>query len=220
MATDSRVRNFATIVYQESAPENWLDIIDELHIPIFVSPLHDKDINKDGEYKKPHWHVMLMFSGKKAESSVRTIAESFGGVGLEKLHDIKAYARYLCHLDDDDKAQYSPDDVKAFGGADYEKYKIKDREKDIVMGEIIDFILENEAISFPYIVTYARYNKPEWFKTLVSSGSAYLIKEFLIGIRNVQDMKDREAFTVFVRDRDGLNELFGKENKENADTAD
>lgn len=220
MATDSRVRNYATIVYQESAPDKWLDIIDELHIPIFVSPLHDKDINKDGEYKKPHWHVLLMFAGKKAESSVRTIVESFGGVGLEKIHDLKAYARYLCHLDDDDKAQYSPDDVKAFGGADYEKYKVKDREKDSVMGEIVDFILENEGITFPYIVTYSRYNKPEWFKVLISSGAAYFIKEFVMEIKNLRDLRDREAFTVFVRDRDGLNELFGKENKENDNTAD
>ena len=56
MATDSRVRNYATIVYQESAPAGWLDILDELHIPAFVSPLHDKDLNKEGEIKKAHWH--------------------------------------------------------------------------------------------------------------------------------------------------------------------
>ena len=38
----SRFRNFATIVYPESAPEGWLDILDEECVEAFVSPLHDK----------------------------------------------------------------------------------------------------------------------------------------------------------------------------------
>lgn len=53
MATGrGRTRNFGTVVYPESAPENWQTILSELCIPCFISPLHDKDINPDGETKK------------------------------------------------------------------------------------------------------------------------------------------------------------------------
>ena len=52
---DSRARNWSLVVYPESAPENWRDILDDYHIPWVESPLHDKDINPDGEIKKAHW---------------------------------------------------------------------------------------------------------------------------------------------------------------------
>lgn len=67
-ARDTRGRNFATMVYPESAPENWREILAGYFIPAFISPLHDKDKNPTGEPKKPHHHVMLMFEGKKAMS--------------------------------------------------------------------------------------------------------------------------------------------------------
>ena len=62
-ARDTRGRNFATMVYPESAPENWREILAGYFIPAFISPLHDKDLNPTGEPKKPHHHVMLMFEG-------------------------------------------------------------------------------------------------------------------------------------------------------------
>ena len=49
-----RTRNFATIVYPESAPENWKSILENEIVPALISPLHDKDINADGEKKKAH----------------------------------------------------------------------------------------------------------------------------------------------------------------------
>lgn len=102
---DTRSRNFATVVYPDSAPENWLSIASELCVPAFISPLHDKDVNPTGEDKKPHWHVMFMFEGKKSIEQVQELFISFGGVGIEKVNSIRSYARYLCHLDNPDKAQ-------------------------------------------------------------------------------------------------------------------
>ena len=42
-----RGRNWAIIVYTDSAPEDWEDIIKKE--PVVISPLHDKDVNPDGE---------------------------------------------------------------------------------------------------------------------------------------------------------------------------
>ena len=113
----TRYRNFATVVYPESAPENWLEIIAESKTPVFVSPIHDKDINPNGEPKKTHYHVMSMNEGKKSKEQMIEFFSSFGGVGCEVVNSLRGYARYLCHLDNPEKAQYNPEDVKAFGGA-------------------------------------------------------------------------------------------------------
>ena len=39
------------VVYPESAPENWRTILDETFMRWVESPLHDKDVNADGEIK-------------------------------------------------------------------------------------------------------------------------------------------------------------------------
>ena len=52
-------RNWAFVLYIESAPSNWLDILIKSGLSFAVSPYHDKDINPDGEVKKAHYHIIL-----------------------------------------------------------------------------------------------------------------------------------------------------------------
>lgn len=116
---DERFRNFTCIVYPESAPEDFIERIDNLHVPAFLSPLHDKDT--DGQkLKKPHYHVILMYEGKKNVEQVRKICLDFGGVVMEVVQSIRGAARYLCHLDNPEKHRYSTCDVRCFAGADYD----------------------------------------------------------------------------------------------------
>lgn len=175
---DERYRNFATVVYLDSAPENWREIIAGLCIPCFISPYHDSDINVDGEPKKPHHHVQFMFEGKKSVNQVRDIIAQFGGVGCEVIGSIRGYARYLCHLDNPDKAQYNVSDVAAYGGADYlhiiglasDKYK--------GVREMIDFVQENGILHFADLLEYSSVHRSDWFK-LLCDNSAYIVKEYI-----------------------------------------
>ena len=57
---DYRSHVWTFLVYPDSVNENWLFLLDSLHIPICVSPLHDKDFNPTGEPKKPHKHIFQM----------------------------------------------------------------------------------------------------------------------------------------------------------------
>ena len=51
MVKDKRSNKWAFLIYQESAPKNYLDILEEMHIPFILSPWHDKDVNKEtGEF--------------------------------------------------------------------------------------------------------------------------------------------------------------------------
>ena len=55
MAKENRSSKWAFLLYQESAPENYLDILDEIHVPFVLCPWHEKDVSKQtGEFKKSH----------------------------------------------------------------------------------------------------------------------------------------------------------------------
>ena len=174
----SRTRNYATIVYPESAPENWLMILRELHVPFMVSPLHDRDLTAAGDPKKPHHHVQFVFDSVKSEAQVRDIVDTICGVGVEVVESRKGYARYLCHLDDYDKAQYDPDDVRCFGGLSYYDEIDRISDKYDILGQMQDFCNEYEVNSFWLLYCYAKENDRNWFRVLSDSG-ATAMREFL-----------------------------------------
>lgn len=174
----SRTRNYATIVYPESAADNWLMILRELHVPFMVSPLHDQDLTAAGEPKKPHYHVQFVFDGVKSEGQVKEIVTTIGGVGVEVVESRKGYARYLCHLDDYDKAQYDPDDVRCFGGLSYYDEIDRISDKYDVLGEMMEFCNQYNVNSYWLLYCYARDNDRNWFRVLSDSG-AVAMREFL-----------------------------------------
>lgn len=173
-----RTRNFATVVYPESAPENWQTVLSEQCVPCFVSPLHDKDINPTGEPKKPHYHVMIMFEGMKSIEQVQAIFDLIGGVGCKKVQSIRGYARYLCHLDNPEKAQYNTEDVVMYGGADYLSVIGLATDKYKAIGEMIDFCCANQVYSYSDLLEWCRSNRFDWFRVLCDNGT-FVIKEYL-----------------------------------------
>ena len=42
-------RDWTFVVYPESAPSNWRELLDDTHLRWIESPLHDKDLDADGE---------------------------------------------------------------------------------------------------------------------------------------------------------------------------
>lgn len=181
---EARTRNFATVVYPESAPTEWISVLDDTRIPALISPLHDRDVNQTAENtpKKPHYHVILMFSSVKTKAQAKAVFDKIGGVGCEAVQSIRGYARYLCHLDNPEKAQYSQADVRCLNGADYygnielatDKYK--------AVKEIMQFCKENGIISFSDVLEYAMEERMDWFRVLCDS-SAMIVKEYLVSLR-------------------------------------
>ncbi len=174
---DNRTRNFATVVYPESAPEDWLSILERHCIPAFVSPLHDKDVNPTGEPKKAHYHVVVMFEGKKSLEQVTEIFDTFAGVGVEVVKSLRGYARYLCHLDNPDKHQYNVDEVKSIA-ADYIGTIGLSIDRYVALGEMQDFCEEYNVLSFYALSKYSRLNRPDWYRVLCDSGAIYM-REYL-----------------------------------------
>lgn len=178
-SSNQRHRNFATIVYPESAPEDWQSRLEDFKIPALISPIHDRDINQSSEqeYKKPHYHVILMFSSMKSEKQVRDIINCFGGVGCEAINAIRGYVRYLCHLDNPEKAQYNERDVIALYGADYYNLISLTTDKYKAMDEIIDFCIATNTWELGDLADFAKFNNPIWFRFIVDN--TIFLREYL-----------------------------------------
>lgn len=174
----SRTRNYATIVYLDSCPDNWVYIIENEKVPVFISPLHDNDVNANGDDKKPHYHILVMFDSVKTVEQAKAFFEKFGGVGCEVVNSLRAYARYLCHLDNPEKAQYQIDHVVQFGGADYLSTISCSSDKAKSIREMIVYIEENDICCFADLCMWCSQNKSDWFDCLINSG-AYFIKEYI-----------------------------------------
>lgn len=173
-----RTRNFATVIYPESAPDNWKEILQEQFIPCFISPLHNLDTNPTGEVKKEHFHIILMFEGVKTIDQAREIFVKIGGVGCEIVQSLRGYARYLCHLDNPEKVQYNREDVISFCGADYHSVIGLALDKYQAIGEIMDYIDENHIKSYRDLLQYCRTERKDWFRVLCDSGT-YVILEYI-----------------------------------------
>lgn len=179
---DERTRNWTFIVYPDSAPENWIEILSEEQVPFVISPLHDKDVNADGEVKKPHWHVMLMFSSKKSLAQIQEITQKINSPIPQKVNDVKAMSRYFLHLDNPEKYQYRKEDLKVYGGVNVDKYltSVSEQKDERYQGirEMCQFVDDNGIIEFSDLMAYAMSNRDDWF-ALLCDNSAYVIGMYI-----------------------------------------
>lgn len=111
-------RNWAFVLYPESAPEDWKEILKLKGITFAVSPLHDKDIEPTGEKKKTHYHIILCFGSPTTFNNVKTITDELNQPIPIPLESVRGYYRYFTHKDNPDKYQYNDKDIELFNGFD------------------------------------------------------------------------------------------------------
>lgn len=114
--SDIKSRYWVFVLYPDSAGD-YVSILEESHVKVAVSPLHDRDINPDGELKKPHKHVLVEFDGPTTQNNVNNVFGCIAANGvILKVNSARGMYRYLCHLDNPDKAQYNESDICHYNG--------------------------------------------------------------------------------------------------------
>lgn len=163
---NQRTRNWAFVIYpDDSAPDNWLEILKSLKTKGFVSPLHT-DLNPDHTEKKPHRHVLLMFEGKKSFNQVNEICQSLKAPHPQYVQSKVGMARYLCHLDNPEKKQYLPEEVINLAGADYMETIATASDLDKTISEMEQWCDDNGIFSYAGLSRYARLHRPDWTRAL------------------------------------------------------
>jgi hypothetical protein len=123
--SNKKTRNWTFVHYLDedhASIRKLIEKIEALHVKAFISPLHDKDVNADGEIKKEHYHVALCFDGPTTYNSVKELTEELEDPIPQPVASIIGMLRYLTHKDNPEKFQYSDDDVKFLNGASKDEY--------------------------------------------------------------------------------------------------
>lgn len=143
-------RNWAFVLYPESAPDDWKERLERYGVPCAVSPLHDMDKTKDGALKKPHYHIILAYKHPTTQNNVNSFIESLSqNKYSEPIQDMFGYYRYLAHLDDPDKAQYKVEDILTFCG--FVPPREKKSSDECLIG-LFSFIRDNQITDYAYLI--------------------------------------------------------------------
>jgi len=189
VAKDKRSNKWAFLIYQESAPENYLDVLEEMHIPFVLSPWHDKDINKEtGEFKKAHKHGVLFFESLKSYTQVSELL-------TEKLHtpshvevvmSPKGMYDYFIHAENPDKTLYNMDEIESGCGFELEQFLITNN-NDQFLSTVIDIIEEHNFTEFNNLVRYARVENPSLLNLIIDK--TYFFAKYLDSRRHASKQK-------------------------------
>lgn len=194
MSKDNRYRNFVSIGYPESLIEGWVEILEQTHIPMLISPLHDRDINPSGELKKAHYHIVLMYENKHTQEDAQAIFDLVGAIDCRVVKSLPGQARYLCHLDNPEKEQYRIEDVKELSGADYRALIERSSDRRMALKELVQFIEDNDVLAFNQLVNWCSENDDVWFSLCTETSTVFLTKYLQSRHWTIEkDVKDRSA---------------------------
>lgn len=185
-----RTRNWTFILYPESAPDNWREILDDMHVEWIESPLHDKDLNATGEPKKAHIHVLVLYESVKSYEQVKELTDRLNCTIPQKCAGAKALVRYMAHLDNPEKAQYNVSDIIGHGGVDLaEMLRPSSSDRYMYIDEMMDYIDDCQIVEFNELMRYARKNRrDDWFP-LLCDNSAYVINQYIKSCRHSRQRK-------------------------------
>lgn len=147
---------WSCIIYPgDSAPENYIQIIQGWHIPTLISPIHDPDQRSiDAQEKKKHIHVMLNFGSgaNKSEDQVRSFTDQLNGTRPFIVHSPFGMVRYFIHFDNPEKQQFDRSELITFSGFDPDPAFDTFDEEQAAYCSLEDFIITNNIYNFFILV--------------------------------------------------------------------
>lgn len=180
-----RARAWTAIVYPGSAAPDWQDVLREQLVECLISPFHNKDVNPNGERKKPHYHVVISFKNPTTYERACEVFEAIDAVVPPekecRVKDFRQMARYLCHLDQPDKHRYEISDVISIGAIDYASLVMSAADEDAILDEIFQTMDEENILTYSMMVRYCMRYRPEW-KTIIYRKYTRQISEYAKGL--------------------------------------
>lgn len=148
------------VLYPESAPTDWKDILQQKGLQCAISPLHDKDLNADDTPKKSHYHVILCFEGPTTYNVVNSICEELNQPIPKPLDSIRGYYRYFTHKDNPEKYQYDEFLITTINGFDISNYAdLTSSEVLSYLKRIVQIVRDNDIKEFSQLIDFVTENE-------------------------------------------------------------
>ena len=184
-------RNWAFILYPESAPENWRDLLQETGLQCAVSPLHNLDLNADNTPKKAHYHIILSYSGPTSYNVVNTLVDTLNCPCPQALEQVRGYYRYFTHKDNPEKVQYSDLDITTINGFSISDFIELTRSEILkIKRDIQQFIRDNDICEYCDLMDNL-YDVSEWYE--VASNNTYFFEKYVSSRRNKSKFSRSDA---------------------------
>lgn len=153
----AKSRYFTGLLYPEHLSDDYLLKLESLDIPMAISPLHDKDKNKDGTYKKAHYHFIYIANNPVTSDAVRNrIKRLFGANSIPKVgiinSSVKSMYLYLTHESKDAIAKkkhvYDTSDIVTINAFDVDRYEAMSAEdKRSYRSTLVEIIMEYRCMN-------------------------------------------------------------------------
>lgn len=195
-------RYWAFVLYPESAPINWRDILQQTGLAIAISPLHDKDIDPTGQPKKAHYHIILCYDGPTTFNNVKSnITDVLNQPIPIPLEQVRGYFRYLTHKDNPDKFQYNEKDISIINDFDIDNYNdLTISQVNEIKKQLITFIQENNITEYCNLLDLLL--SKELFSMLdVAMNHTILLNTYICSYRNY--LRDLSSSSAVVGNRVG-----------------
>lgn len=181
----TKARNWAFIVYPESAPEEWREILQLTGLQFAISPLHDSDKDPTEDEKKSHWHVIAVWNNPTTGAAVRRITESVNAALPIALNGIRGYYLYLTHKENPDKFQYDEKDITTINGFNILDFVEKSKsEVNAFKRSIQRLILEMDITEYAVLMVYLD-EQDMYDEYDIASSHTYFFDKFIASRRNM-----------------------------------
>lgn len=180
-------RIWASVGYPESLPVDWLDKLRETGLQIAISPLHDKDLNPDGEEKKEHYHIIFNYDGPTTYEHVKELCDSLNMTIPIKLESLRGMYRYHIHQDNPEKYQYDDRDRLLINGFDANSVNdLTKTEVNKLVRQILTFVIDNDIIEYSDLLKTLLEND-ELVMLDVATSHTILFNSFIASRRHKQE---------------------------------
>ena len=169
-----KARYFTFLLYPESIPNDWIDNLELIGVPIAISPLHDKDLSdvEGQKYKKEHYHVIYVSKNPVTAESVRLkVKRSLGDKSVAMVQIVSTTIEnmylYLTHESKDaiakNKHKYSKADIRLLNNFDIDRYVTLDVEdKDDMLNDVCDLIDDHNLANMRELRRFVKLHGVEY----------------------------------------------------------
>ena len=177
-------RNWVFLVYPDSAPSDWVSVLQSTGLSCAISPLHDRDVNPTGEPKKPHYHVIACYSGPTSYNVVKGLTDGLNAPIPQPLEQVRGYYRYLTHKDNPEKAQYCESDIRCLTGFDLADFCELSKSEVLAYKKELQILIRNlDILEYSDFMDYLQDNDLFTLYDIASSNT-YFFEKYISSRRN------------------------------------
>lgn len=195
----TRRKAYSLIVYPDSAPDDWIEVLNEYclahEVACAISPLHDSDVYESGEKigltKKPHYHVLFASQKNIYFSTFSSMASAINQTQGSYVSDLGSAFLYLSHSNAPNKHQYNVDDVLFCGSYESVDFTVvrTHTQNEELYTDLLMFIVTHQITELKFLYSYDSFENfglcsclSDYFNLLKKNH--VVIRDLITSIRN------------------------------------